>query len=73
MLKVIIISQKVSVCFRGESDPWGMTINRSGNDFASPYKTLFAMRAQNRCFSQFGTIPAVFALERVLKLFSFVG
>ena len=73
MLKVIIISQKVSVCFRGESEPWGMTMNRSGNDFAYPYKTLGAMRAQNRCFSHFGIIPAVIALEGVLKQFFICG
>ena len=73
MLKVIIISQKGSVCFRGESEPWGMTMNRSGNDFAYPYKSLGAMRTQNRRFSHFGTIPAGFALEGVLELIFICG
>ena len=50
MLNVIIITKKVSSSLRGESEPWGMTMNSPGNDFCGRCMTLFAMRAQNRYF-----------------------
>ena len=73
MLTVIIISKKVSSCFRRGSEPWGMTMDSPGNDFGCFYMTSCAIRAQNRSISHFRLIPAVFALEGISELLFVCG